>query len=106
MLGVRVFVTHENPEIEYSPKPLVMVEASPWELVRVMVTPGTATPKGPEVVHCPTAPLIKMIGQGVGVGVGEAQVQVPFISKTMCMFGKPMDAVVSGDCIPQAGALK
>ena len=88
------------------PEASVKVEASPHEQVLVMITFASAIPEGPAVVHWPIEPLILMSGQGVGVGIGEAQVQVPLISKTMCMFGKPTEAVVTGDGIPQAGALK
>lgn len=52
------------------PELSVTVEASPPELVRVMVTPGSATPEGPAVVHWPTVPVTLKIGHGVGVGEG------------------------------------
>ena len=84
------------------PEASVVVEVSPHKLVRVMVTPGSATPDGPDAVHWPLLPITLKIGHGVGVG----QVQLPLTSKTMCMFGKPMAAVVVGVVSPQAGALK
>ena len=45
-------------------------------------------------------------GTTVAVGVGVTLLQLPLTLNTMCMFGKPMPAVVVGVVIPQAAALR
>ena len=56
------------------------------------------------------------VGEAVGVPVGEGEVggvgvgvtpgQVPSTLYTICMFGKPISAVVTGSGIPQSAALR
>src|ERR1043166_8990732 len=50
---------------------------------------------------------VGVVGGMVAVGVGETpQLQLPKMLNTMCMFGKPMAAVVVGVLIPQPAALR
>ena len=45
-------------------------------------------------------------GEAGGVGVGVTPGQVPSTLYTICMFGKPISAVVTGSGIPQSAALR
>ena len=54
----------------------------------------------------PGVPVGEGVGLTPGVGVGVTPGQVPFTLNTMCMFGKPMSAVVVGSGIPQSAALR